>query len=106
MTLPDTITFASLLTATGAGIAAVVITTLVQLLKTVIPTLDARVSGALMAFVLSALLYLVAGIATSVATLDAGLNVFISWLTCAVAAVGAYSTVVHVNAQRANPPAG
>jgi hypothetical protein len=104
--IPDTLTFAVLVTAAGAGIAGVIITTLVQLIKTVLPAIDARVSGALLAFVLSAILYLVAGIATGVSTFDAGLNVFVSWLTCAVASVGAYATITHVNAQRANPPAG
>lgn len=98
-----TVTFASLLTATGAGVAAVIITTLVQLVKTVVPAIDARVSGASLAFLFSAVLYLLAGIATGVGTLDAGLTVFVSWLTCAVAAVGAYATMQHVNAQRATP---
>jgi predicted membrane protein len=48
-----------------------------------------------MAFVLSGVLYLVAGFATSVASFDTGLNVFLAWLTCAVAAVGTYATVQH-----------
>jgi len=45
------------------------------------------------AFVLSGVLYLIAGIATGVATFDAGLNVFLAWLTCATASVGVYATI-------------
>jgi uncharacterized protein with PQ loop repeat len=95
---PDSITFAVLLTAAGTGIAAGIITTLVQLLKSVSTTIDAKVSGALLAFVLSAVLYLLAGIAVGVDSLDEGLVVFISWLTCATAAVGVYATVQHYRA--------
>ena len=90
---PDTITFAILLTAAGTGVAAGLVTAVVQLLKTVSPTLDARFSGALMAFVLSAVLYVLAGIAVGVDSLDEGLVTFVAWLTCATAAVGIYSTV-------------
>jgi hypothetical protein len=59
-----------------------------------------------MAFVLSAALYVLVGVATNVQTLNAGLVVFVSWLTCATAAVGAYSTVLHVagRTEAAPPP--
>ncbi len=90
------ITFASLLTPPGVIAAAGIITALVQLLKGVFPLLDARVSGALMAFVLSAVLYLLAGLSTSVGTLDAGLVVFLAWLSCATSSVGIKATVDHV----------
>lgn len=85
------ITWASLLTAAGAGIAGAIVTTLVQLLKSIAPDLVSN--GALWAFVLSAILYVVAGIATSAGNFDAGLQVFLSWLTCAVASVGTYATI-------------
>ena len=89
------ITFASLLTAAGAGIAAGLITTLVELAKRI--TVDSLpVSGAALAFGLSAILYVLVGIATGVSTLDAGLVVFVAWLTCATAAVGVHSTLRHV----------
>lgn len=77
----DAITFAVLLTAAGAGIAAGIITTLVELLKSVFPVLAERVSGAALAFFLSAILFVLAGIATSVTTLDQALVVFLAWLT-------------------------
>lgn len=90
---PTAVTFPILLTAAGTGIAAGIVTGLVQLLKTAFPALDARFSGASMAFVLSAALYIVAGFAVGVSTLDAALVVFLAWLTCGAAAVGVYSTI-------------
>jgi len=98
------ITFASLLQPTGVVVAAAIITTLVQLIKSVLPTIDAKVSGALMAFVLSAILYILAGISTSVATLDAGLLIFTAWLSCATSAVGIKSAADHVVAVQSQPP--
>lgn len=92
-----TITFAGLLTPEGAVAGALVITLLIQLLKAALPTLDARVSGALMAFILSAILYVFAGLSTGVPTLDAGLAVFIAWLSCATSSVGIKSASDHVN---------
>ena len=91
--------FATLLTAAGAGIAAGLVTTLVELAKTVWGKETMPVSGAALAFGLSAVLYLLAGIATSVGTLDAGLVVFVAWLTCATSAVGVHSTITHVAAR-------
>lgn len=89
------VTFADLLTAAGAGIAAVVVTTTVSVVKTALEhTPVGTWDGVAMAFVLSALLYLLAGIATSVRTLDAGLTVFLAWLTCASAAVGVHKVAV------------
>ena len=90
-----TVTFASLLEPGGVITAAVIITTLVQLLKAVFPTLDARVSGALLAFVFSAVLYVLAAFATGADNLDEGLLVFLAWLSCATSAVGIKSAVSH-----------
>jgi len=87
------LTFAALLTAAGAGIAAVIVTTFISLVKTAISAI-ANWDGALMAFVLTAILYVFAGIAVGVPSLDAGLNIFIAWLTCATAAVGVHKTIV------------
>ena len=95
-----TVTFASLLTPEGVVIAAGIITGLVSLLKAVFTKLDEKVSGALQAFVLSAILYILAAISIGVASLDAGLGVFLAWLACATSAVGIYSTVQHVADQR------
>lgn len=92
--IPDSITFAVLLTAAGTGIAAGIITALVALVERVFPNLVARLTGATVAFVLSAILYVLAGIAVGVSTLDAGLVVFVAWLTCATAAVGVHQVVI------------
>jgi hypothetical protein len=46
----------------------------------------------------SAALYLLAGLATGVDSLDEGLVVFVAWLTCATSAVGVYSTITHLAA--------
>jgi hypothetical protein len=95
------LTFAGLLTPEGVVIAAGVVTSLVALIKAVFPVINERVSGALMAFVLTALLYLAAITAIPLATPDAFLGLFLAWLACATAAVVIHSTVQHVAAQRA-----
>lgn len=104
--MTDGLTFASLLLPAGIIVAAGLVTTLVQLIKTVLPTVDARVSGALMAFVISAILYVLAAISTSVGTLDAGLVVFAAWLACATSAVGIKSATTHAMAQRSTGDEG
>jgi hypothetical protein len=75
------------------------VTTLVEVLKTAWGRESIPVSGAALAFGLSAVLYLLAGIATGVGSLDAGLVVFVAWLTCATSAVGVHSTITHVAAR-------
>jgi archaellum biogenesis protein FlaJ (TadC family) len=97
------ITFADLLTPAGVTAFAAVVTTLIALLKQTFPGLDARVSGALMAFVLTAIGYVLCGAATGVPTLDAALLVFISWLGCASAAVGIHSAVQHLTSAPPDP---
>ena len=88
------ITFSSLLTIEGTVIAAAIVTSLVELLKRVV---DIQVAGAWVAFLLSAVLYILAAIATNVvgasAPLDAGLAVFLAFLGCATSAVGIHSTL-------------
>lgn len=98
------LTFAALLTAAGAGIAATIVTGFISLTKTAI-TAIAEWNGAAMAFFLTAVLYVLAGVSTGAATLDAGLNVFIAWLTCATAAVGVHKVLVRPVVERVNPPA-
>lgn len=87
------ITFASLLTAAGAGIAAGLVTGFVDLVKASVPIIKDW-NGAAMAFAASGVLYVLAALATNVATLDAALVVFVAWLTCATAAVGLHKVVV------------
>ena len=86
--IPTSITFAVLLTAAGTGIAAGIITGFVALIARVLPTLYAKISGALLAFIVSAILYVLAAVAVGVDNLDQVLVVFIAWLTCATAAIG------------------
>lgn len=97
------LTLASLLTVAGIAAGAAFTTAIVALLKGVFPGIDERVSGALMAFVITAVLYVLAGISTGAVTLDAWFAVFVAWITCATAAVGVHSTVQHVADQRASP---
>lgn len=89
------LTLAGLLTVAGVAAGAVFVTTIVALLKNVfskyVPALDQN--GALLAFILSALLYVLAGVATGANTLDAAFAVFVAWVTCATAAIGVNATI-------------
>ena len=86
-------TFASFLTAEGIVVAGALITAFVQLIKGVFPVIDERVPGAVMAFVLSGVLYVLTAIVVGIGSPDAALTVVASWLACATASVGVYSTV-------------
>jgi hypothetical protein len=83
------LTFAALFTAAGAGALALVVRQVVELLKAVLPALDARVSGALQAFGLTAIAYAVAvAVTPAQQTPDGILAAVIAWVTAATAAVG------------------
>ena len=88
-------TFESFLTPEGIIAAGALATTLVSLVKGVLPPIAARFSGALLAFVVTGALYALTALATRPATLDAALTVFAAWLACATAAVGVHSAVKH-----------
>jgi hypothetical protein len=88
----ETPTFAAMLTPEGIVVAGGLITAFVQLIKTVFPIVDEKVPGAIMAFTLSAALYMATALVVGVPTPDAYLTVLASWLACATAAVGVYST--------------
>lgn len=83
-------TFEDLTTAAGAAAAAGLVMVLVQLLKAVAPGLFVRMTGALWAFIGTAVLYLIGAVvlAPSWANANAGLAYFIAWVTAATAAVG------------------
>lgn len=85
-------TFASLLTPEGMVVAGTLITTLISVLRTAVP-ITATVSGALLAFAFSAVLYVLVGIVVGVATPDAALTIFAAWLTVSSGAVGAHESV-------------
>ena len=91
-----TVTFASLLEPAGLVIAAGIVSGLIEVIKSALPWLGERVSGAAMAFVITAILYVLAGAATGVATLDAGLGIFMAWLACLTAAMGIKGGSSHV----------
>ena len=94
------LTLSGLLTPEGIVAGAALVTTIIAMLKGVWSDLDARVSGALMAFVLTLVLYVLAGVSSGAVTLDAWFAVFIAWVSCATSAVGIHSTVQHVADQR------
>jgi hypothetical protein len=92
-------TFESLITPGGVVIAAGIVTALVQLLKVSFPILDAKISGATLAFGLSAILYTVTALALAstgvITSPDGSLAVFMAWLSAATSAVGIKSTIDH-----------
>lgn len=96
------ITFQDLVSVAGVVIAGGIITALVELVKTAFPVVDAKISGAAMAFIASAALYIVTGaaLASMGAIVDPNgmLNVFLAWLAAATSAVGIKSTWAHVTA--------
>lgn len=92
------ITFDMLVTASAVPIAGSIITVLVELVKKAFPVVDARVSGASLAFGFSAALYVCTAWAIAQSgsfTPNDALNVFLSWLAVASASVGIKSTWVH-----------
>lgn len=96
------VTFDSFLTPEGVVVAAALLTGLIQLIKSVFTVVDEKISGALMAFVLSAVLYILTAFAVGVADLNAGLAVFMAWLACATSAVGIKSATSHVQRVQGN----
>lgn len=106
--LPDSLTFEAFLTAAGAGVAAAIITSLVTLIQRAMPDVFNRVTGAALAFMLSAILYVLTGIAVGVDSLNDGLIVFVAWLTCSTAAVGVHQVVARqaITTHSTPPPEG
>ena len=92
----DTLTLAGLFTAAGAVAAAAVVRQFVQLVKFAIPAIGDKVSGALQAFVVSAALYVLAFASVGPFTPDGVFLAALSWLGCAVAAVGIDAALGHV----------
>lgn len=88
----DGITFASLATTTGAVVAAGIIFGTIQVLKGAFPNFVSRITGAGLAFVLSAILYVITAIVLAPGNADGYLVIFIAWLNCALAAVGIHAT--------------
>ena len=85
-------TFASFLTPEGIVVAGGIITTLISVLRTALPIV-ATIHGALLALIISAVLYVLTAVSVGVGNLDAGLTVFAAWLACASTAVAAHEVV-------------
>lgn len=83
------LTFEALFSAAGAGALALLVRQVIELLKAVLPGLDAKVSGALQSFVLTLGAYSVAVLAVPAQQTPNGvLSAIVAWVTCATAAVG------------------
>jgi hypothetical protein len=96
----ENLTLAALLTAAGAVTAAAIVRTLTELLKRTFPMIDARISGAALAFILCAALYVFAFVTIGPYTPEGGFVAFLAWLSASTSAVGINSTIDHVQAVR------
>lgn len=96
---PTTLTFAALVTPAGIITAGGFVTVLVQIVKGIFPTLDAKVSGALQAVFFTSILYLLTGITLAssgqIVNPDGALTVFAAWLTCSASAIGIKAGFTH-----------
>ena len=98
------LTFEQLLTPEGIVIFAGVVTGFVALLKGVFSVINDRVSGALMAFVVTLIAYVLCAFAVNADTLNEVLTVFIAWLACATSSVGIHSATLHTANSLTNRP--
>ena len=90
-------TFADLITPAGIVAAAALIVSLVQIVKAALPIAGKRVSGALLAFIATGVLYaLAAGVLPSAGP-DQLLQVFAAWVAVAGLAIGIKSGGEHVS---------
>jgi hypothetical protein len=95
-----TMTFAQLLTPEGIVGAAALVVTLVQVIKAALPIVDARVSGALLAFMATGILYALAAWVLPDRTPDSLLQVFAAWVAVAGLAMGIKAGADHVDEVR------
>ena len=97
--LPDvtTLNAAALLTTAGAGAFGIVLSFLVQVIKDSFPSVDARVSGALISLIISAFVYILVFISGAVTKDSNGiLLTLFSWVTAWIGAMGTNAIVTHV----------
>lgn len=90
-------TFLDLITPAGIVGAAALIVTLVQVVKAALPIVAARVSGALLAFIATGILYALAAVVLPSAGPDQLLQVFAAWVAVAGLAIGIKSGGEHVS---------
>lgn len=103
-----TLTFDMLVTGAAIPIVGGVIMALVELVKTAFPIIADKISGATLAFIFSAALYVAAALVfkgSTGLTPDQALNVFLSWLGVACSAIGVKSALGFYS-QPAQPPQG
>lgn len=97
---PTTLTFAFLITPPGILVAAGFTTTFVQIIKGTFPTIDARISGLMLAFFFDAIVYLLAAVALvgngTIASADGTLWIFTAWLGCVAGASGIKASFSHI----------
>lgn len=89
-------TFADLITPAGIVAAAALIVSFVQVIKGAFPSVGERVSGALLAFLATGLLYVAAAIVLPHSAPDQLLQVFASWVAVAGLAIGIKAGGEHV----------
>lgn len=89
-------TFENLLTPEGIIAGLALVNRLVAVLKSAWPTLDQRVSGALLAFVLSGVLYVLTFAIVWAGDPNLILTTLSAWLGVAAGAIGIDSAVKHV----------
>lgn len=93
------LSWASFITPEGIIVASGLVNRLVQVLKTVSPTIDQRVSGALLSAIASGVLYLITAVVVATNDPNVLLTVFSAWLSVAGGAIGINSVIKHVNEQ-------
>jgi hypothetical protein len=91
------ITLDALFTPAGQATAAVLVRQFVEVLKVAIPALDAKVSGARMAVVVSAALYLLAALGVGVSTPEGVFQAVMAWLSVSAAAIGVNAAIDHAD---------
>lgn len=94
------LTLATILLGAGAFPAAAVIRQLIEVLKVAFPSIDANVSGARQAFLLSLILYVVAWLAVGDRSPEGAFAAVLVWLACATSAIGIDSALTHVDDTR------
>lgn len=89
------LTIADLVTGPGVVAVAALVTSIISILKNVFPPIDARYSGALQAFVITGVLYILAAISLHPADINGYFQIFLFWLTALSSAIGIHSGTSH-----------
>jgi hypothetical protein len=100
------LTFAIIVTTSGAVVAAGLVTTVIEIGKKVFPGLYAKVNGLQQAFILTVALYIAATLAIPWDSPDDLLGIFMSWVACLGTAIAGYEVIVKeaLNGGRSTKP--